>query len=101
MASKVPIQAGQTLLDIALQEGGGLQAVFEIAALNGLSITDIVPAGQDVLVSDLPFSSMVRKQYREGGWFPASATTIPGRQVIEPTLEGIGNWAIENDFIVS
>lgn len=37
----IPIQ-GQSLLDIALQTTGSIEGVFELAELNGISVTDSV-----------------------------------------------------------
>lgn len=40
---RVKVKAGQSLLDIAIQECGGLSALAELAAMNGLSITSDLP----------------------------------------------------------
>ena len=37
---KTVVQAGQTLLDIAVQEYGTIEAVFMLAKANDISITD-------------------------------------------------------------
>ena len=48
----VTISDGQTLLDIAVQELGALEAVFDLADANGLHITDTLAAGQVLVVPE-------------------------------------------------
>jgi hypothetical protein len=94
----IPVSEGQTLLDIALQGSGDLFQVFVIAASNGIDITDDLPVGSLV---DVP-APAVDKVYLVDLFTPAYAkpvsadnnvTLIQGR-------DGIGFWAIEDDFIV-
>lgn len=40
------ITAGQSLLDVALQELGSVEALFDLADANGLAITDELTPGQ-------------------------------------------------------
>lgn len=43
--NKVQVLEGQSLLDIAIQTAGSVEAVIEIATLNGMSVSDdIVPS---------------------------------------------------------
>jgi hypothetical protein len=95
---QITVQNRQTLLDIALQELGSAEAVFELAVVNNCSITGDLDAGR---VLDIPaVSQYVRRQiadyYRVNGINPATQ--------LDDTMsfdEGIGEWEIENDFTVS
>lgn len=92
--SKVIIQAGQNIGDIAIQYCGDHQAIFEIARLNNLSITDEVAAGTEIEIPNV-YDARVRRFFVEGDYHPATAA-IPF-----PDLEqGIGFWTIGVDFCV-
>ena len=45
---KTVVQAGQTLLDIAVQEYGTIEAAFMLARTNDMGITDTLQAGQEI-----------------------------------------------------
>ncbi|MDR3287049.1 MAG: LysM domain-containing protein [Prevotellaceae bacterium] len=89
----------QTLLDIAVQEMGSAEAVFELAAANNLSITDEPENGQILQIPQSTGEYVPRQivnYYNVNKIKPATA--------IENTIiipEGIEFWAIEYDFTVS
>lgn len=72
------ISDGQTLLDIALQECGAVEAVFDLADANGLHITDALAPGQ---VLTVPASSSARPEmvgyYAARGHRVNTGTIIP------------------------
>ena len=41
---------GQSIFDIAVQELGSAEAVYDLAVLNGLSVTDVLEIGQEILL---------------------------------------------------
>ena len=98
--NQVLIMSGQTLLDLAIQECGSLEGVFQLAVLNGLTITDHLSEGNSLKYPSQAIDRIVRKAFQDNGWKPSSAKTMPGQQLPE-TKEGIGYWAIEVDFKVS
>ncbi len=49
MDKETKVVARQSLLDIAIQQCGDATAVFQLAVLNGLSITDDLEAGQTIV----------------------------------------------------
>lgn len=49
MVNKTTVLDGQTLADIAVQETGTVESLFELAEANGKSITDIPDAGEKLL----------------------------------------------------
>ena len=71
----------QTLPDIALQECGNIEAAFDIARLNGLSLTDELKTGQTL-----------------DGVKPATAPSAG--EVEAAPYGGIGYMGIEIDFVV-
>lgn len=97
---QVQVISSQTLLDLAIQQLGSMEAIFDLAKLNGLSISDQLTDGQNLAFNINPVNRIIAKRYKDNGWKPASATTIPGAAPIEG-LEGIDYWAIEIDFIVN
>lgn len=100
VSHSVVVLSGQTLLDLAIQEVGGLEAVFQLSLLNGLSITSTLAGGQQIQYSVKPVNKKILKAYKDNKWKPASGATMPGQQAPE-VLSGVGYWAIGFDFIVS
>jgi hypothetical protein len=56
--SQTIISAGQSLVDVALQEYGSVEALFDLADANGVAITDVLTPGQ-VLASAAAVPSLV------------------------------------------
>lgn len=89
---------GQTWIDLALQELGDEEGLFELCDLNGAGITDDVVAGT---VIETPAHALDKQKvvnllrvYR-----PASGgNQTPGGNLVE---EGVEHWGIEFDFEVS
>jgi hypothetical protein len=48
--NKTIISDGQSLVDVALQELGSVESLFDLADANGLAITDALAAGQVLAV---------------------------------------------------
>ena len=90
----VMVKERQTLLDIALQTSGSVEAVMELAKQNGLSITD----GQVLEVKEVKDVAVV-SHYEINCIFPATEASDEERSAM--AYEGIGFMAIENDFVVS
>ena len=57
--SQTIVTAGQSLLDVAIQELGSLEALFDLADAAGLAITDVLTPGQ---VLEVPTSSVARPE---------------------------------------
>jgi len=87
--------AEQSLFDIAILAGGSIEAVFEIALQNDLSITGEMSAGQTVNASQIE-GNEITDYYRVKGIMP---TTFSSQEIF--TLSGLGYMAIEENFIVS
>jgi len=94
MAEIVVLEA-QSLFDLVIQECGGIGAAFEIAELNGLSITDVLVPGTSIELPET-INKPVHEYYKTHGLKPSTdATTIS-----ELINEGIDFWALEVDFVV-
>jgi len=87
---------GQSLLDIAVQECGSVEAVIAIAVLNNISITDDLQVGQ-VLQMPAPVNKQIAQYYKSKNLKPATA----GNLDFMNQDEGVGFWSIGNDFIIS
>ena len=60
------ITAGQSLLDVTLQELGGLDALFDLADANGLGVTDALAPGLVLAVPDSALGQPVVAAYFGG-----------------------------------
>jgi hypothetical protein len=89
----IRVMESQTLLDIALQEFGSIEAAFALATLNGMSPTDELTAGE-LLHRTAIVNKKIVSYYSEKNIRPATGSIIS-------TLGGVGYWAIETEFLVS
>lgn len=80
---KTKVKAGQSLLDISIQECGTLSALMELSALNGVSVTDDLPV-LSVLRTPSPSDEKVSLLFANMEHKPATAIggdegTLSGR----------------------
>lgn len=95
---KVKILYGQTLLDIAIQELGDLERVFEIAVDNNISISDELDEVPVLNVGDYDKDKRYLVQlFSTPANKPASADKAGD---VNARLEGIDYWTLGLDFIV-
>jgi hypothetical protein len=94
---EIKVLNSQSLFDLAIQAAGSVEAVFDIALANGVGITDELVAGAAVVVPAI-LNRQVADYYKVNNIKPATALSA---QDAEFTLEGIGAWRVEYDFIVS
>ncbi|MEE6129067.1 hypothetical protein V2E39_16830 [Chryseobacterium arthrosphaerae] len=89
----------QTILDILIQHTGMIENSFAIAQANGVSISDILTPGRDIIISDqLNIDEDVYSYFDAKGIQPATAIT---ENLIEvKPLAGINYWEIEETFEV-
>jgi hypothetical protein len=90
---------GQGVIDIAIQECGSLESIFDVALKNGISITDELSVAQEVSIPEKTDPD-IASHYRNRMIRPR---TYPSDDEVASTIseEGIGAWAIEEDFVVS
>lgn len=90
----IKVLKGQSLFDIAVQETGSVENVFELAFANDLSITDILQAGTEIIIPDT-----IEKDKNVYGYY--------NRLELKPATDigaqkgGIGYMGIQIDFIIS
>ena len=90
--------AHQNLLDIAVQELGSIETVFELAMANGKSITSDLTAGEVLQlpkVADEEIANYFQSRERK------IATEYYVDVDVGTSVGGISFWAINHDFIVS
>lgn len=92
----VTVRDGQTLFDIAIQQLGSVDRVFDLAQLNGLGINDNLVSGQVLLLPDVAFENATTVDYFTKPWYPAS-----GDVEADNILGGIGYMQIGTNFKVS
>lgn len=104
--AQIVVLEGQSLFDIAIQECGSVEAVFEIAGLNGLAITDGLVPGSLINVTT-GINKPVADYYARNKLKPATGDTTSsptggGGGGIDDLLDdGIDFMAVEVDNIVS
>lgn len=95
---EVLVRSGQSLLDIALQTAGALEAAFLISVSSGVPLTDTLTDGEK-----LPIVKEHRREvvtsYKADAVFPATALTEEDYTTL--AQEGIEFMGIEIDFIIS
>ncbi len=93
------IKKHQTLLDFATQRTGKAEGLFDVAVLNGLSITEEPVPGAALKVPEITEG----KQLQVINFFIESGLDIMSfvkNVATEEVLSGVDYWAIEEDFIV-
>lgn len=94
---QVTTKQGQWLGDIVVREAGSIEAIFEMAVENNMSITDAIVVGQE-LQTPINIDKRVMNYYQINGIYPATNILNENGIVSDG---GIEFWAIEIDLIVS
>ncbi|MFK7004607.1 hypothetical protein BWK63_09555 [Flavobacterium covae] len=98
MENQKQIKHNQSLFDVTIQRKGTIEALFEVAFLNNVSITGDLLIGTDLLVSNGIIDKQIVNYFLNKKIVPATALTQTQIQNLEP--QGIGYMIIENDFTV-
>jgi hypothetical protein len=93
-----PILAGQTLIDIAVQELGDASRAFEVARLNAMSVTDDLEVGAVVLIPDVDIDKRSLVQMFTSKFLAPASEDITGDIISKDS--GIDYDSIEIDLIV-
>lgn len=72
---------GQTLADIAIQEFGSLEAVMELARVNGMSVTEIPSAGRTLKLPDGSWNKTMQGWCKAHGVSPATERDESGARL--------------------
>jgi hypothetical protein len=94
--SKNIVYQGQSFLDKVLETTGSIENAFEMALLNGLSITEDVAIGVNLKSSEVnkPNTASFFNEFNK------PATALTQEQLKEIENKGIGHMRIETTFIV-
>lgn len=96
---KKTVQQGQCLMDIAIERCGSATALFDLALLNGLSITEDVSIGFELLLPPV-VNVGIAKYFADKQIIPATGERNKKQlEILEP--QGIGHWRIGINFKVS
>ena len=87
----VTVLEGQSLLDIALQELGSLEGAYNLAVLNGLSLTDSLAAGMLLQLPDVVDKRIVN-YYLERNIRPATGKITRG------TFDSTFDYTFDNNL---
>ncbi len=93
---KIRVLHKQNLLDISIQHTGTIENCFKIAVANGLSVSDEIVPGQELIIpNDIKIDTQILNYYQSKEIQPATAELPKFKK-----LEGIDYWGIDYDFIV-
>ncbi len=96
----VKVKDRQTLMDIACINDGRPEAAIDYAFANGISLSDYLQSGDELLVDETVFfDEPVVRELKERNAMPATGDTDDFINNLQ--LEGIGYWYINLDFVVS
>ena len=95
---QITINHNQSLLDLAIQKNGSITTAFELALLNGISLTEELVPGQKLNFEKSTFSDDEIVNYFDNKK-TMIATGFQNSDSILPHL-GIGTMAIGTTFIV-
>lgn len=91
----------QSLFDIAILYFGTVAAVFDIAFLNNISVTEVLVPGQNIQLPNKDYgTNQVAAYFDNNGILPATAISDFDLEQTTPLL-GIGTMAIGTTFIVA
>ncbi len=94
------VTSRQSLFDVAVQHCGSMEAAFELALLNDISMSSDLETGMTMTLPIVADNSTVTT-FTVNRYMPASGCTQAEILAILDQSEGIEFWGIEYDFIVS
>lgn len=104
MASIKP-QQNQTILDLAIQEYGSIEGLFDVLENNQLDQVDYdFSVYEEIAIDGFPVRREIVEYYTSRGVIPASGLNNEDLLILKRMLfngEGIGAWTIGEDFEVS
>lgn len=96
----ITVIANQSLLDLAIQENGNVDAVFDLAVANNISITEILSPGKEIIPVKSDYSNFETANYFKGRSKKiATGLNFEDSEILEPEF-GIGLMEIGSTFIV-
>ena len=93
--TKLFIENNQSLIDIALQVYGNVDAVFELLKANNLSLEASVPAGTELVLPEISVENKDISQYFSRNNTRIATDTIPATAQLPCWLLATGYWRDE------
>ncbi|UPK68131.1 hypothetical protein [Chitinophaga filiformis] len=95
----INVKPHQCLMDLSMQQKGSINAMFDFAMANGISITDDLTSGSALWVPDVEvIDRRTLLTLKEELVIPANGYTVEDEAAIKG---GIGYMGIQMDFRVS
>jgi hypothetical protein len=97
MGQKITVRNNQTLLDIAIQEAGSIEAAIDLIEQNNLSITDQLTPASNLEFTESVSNVDIKSYFKGNNLRPATGLSLSGPEV----KSGISVWKIGVDFKIS
>ena len=99
---EVIVLNNQSLIDVAIQHTGTIENAFKIAVANGLSLTEqLEPGAQLIIPEDVQMNNDVVSYFAAKGIQPATGLTENDLLIAQTVQRGIGYMQIGKTFKVS
>ena len=96
---KITVLNNQSFLDIAIQHTGTVINAFEIAAANGMSVSESLISGSELIIPEtIAIDTDIRDYFKSKGIKPATSVT---EEILPVVKAGIGKMQITKTFKVS
>ena len=97
----VTVLHNQSLFDISIRYTGTIENAFKIAVANGLSLTDELEPGAQLIIPEVEMNSDVVNYFSAKGIQPATGLTENDLLIAQTVQRGIGYMQIGKTFKVS
>ena len=98
---KTTVKDRQSLLDMAVKQGGSIETAMAIAEANGINITDELADGQELEIPEPLMNAEARTSGRSATLGLEPATELSAEDIAACQYGGINYMGIEIDFEVS
>ena len=97
----VTVLHNQSLFDISIRYTGTIENAFKIAVANGLSLTDELEPGAQLIIPEVEMNNDVVNYFSAKGIQPATGLTENDLLIAQTVQRGIGYMQIGKTFKVS
>ena len=97
----VTVLHNQSLFDISIRYTGTIENAFKIAVANGLSLTDELGPGAQLIIPEVEMNNDVVNYFAGKGIQPATGLTENDLLIAQTVQRGIGYMQIGKTFKVS
>lgn len=98
--SKVKVISNQSVFDLAIQVLGNIDAAFDLAFANGISVTSELVAGQELIIPSSLFTQLDVSNYYNARKKKIATHIKLVQGDLSPAPDGIGYMIINESFIV-